>query len=149
MKTYILSLLMSFVSISAKAAQVVVDDPCGLAPWVDLEISAQGKSVGAATILALEVSGIPYLGSEGGINSINGSVVGNEAMEIVSDTEMRAYGWCYSINDVEPAAMPDKVPVTSERDIVRWYFGFAHFKDGAWLTYCTPTSQSRPAFICD
>lgn len=45
--------------------------------------------------------------------------------------------------------MPDQVHVASETDEIRWYFGFAHYKDGAWISYCTPTNRTRPAYVSE
>ena len=96
----------------------------------------------------LQQAGIPFVGSDSGISSIKGTVTGDAAVEVISDSEMRAYGWCFSIDGVEPDAMPDQVPVPGDGSEIRWYFGFAHYRDGAWVSYCTPTRQARPAYIC-
>lgn len=133
----------------AQAAQVVIEDPCSATPWLESKLpAATGKSVGAVTITALDAAHFFYVGTAAGISSIRNTVTGDAALEAVSDTEMRAYGWCYSLNGVEPNQMPDAVFLTNETDEIRWYFGYAHYQNGAWISYCTPTNQTLPTYIC-
>lgn len=135
--------------ILALAARVVVEAPCSETAWLDVtRVGDAGKNVGEVTVSSLEDAALSFVGSPAGISSIRGTVTGDAALEVLGDAEMRAYGWCFSLNGVEPAAMPDQIFVTSERDELRWYFGFAHYKDGSWISYCTRTNQARPAYIC-
>ena len=108
----------------------------------------RGSSVGSVTLEALTNLGVPFQGSEHGIHSIRNTVTGDDALEVISDREMRAYGWCYRLNGVEPDLFPDQVFVQSDADVIDWFFGFAHYKDGNWVTYCTPTQTIRPTYIC-
>ncbi len=132
------------------AARLLVQDPCGDGPWLDAEVTAGAEvSVGQATVAGLEANAMPYRGDASGIVSIRDTVSGDAAIEVINNVEMRAYGWCFSLNGVEPSEMPDKVPVTGEDDVVRWYFGYAHYRNGEWLSYCTPTHLERPHYICN
>jgi hypothetical protein len=110
--------------------------------------AAPDDSVGSITIRALDKSTLPYTGSSEGISSIDNSPTGDGALEVISSTQMRAYGWCYSLNGVEPDAMPNQVLISNNTDVIHWYFGYAEYKDGQWITYCTPTHVARPDFIC-
>jgi hypothetical protein len=150
MKTLIPSVLLACIlSTPVLAARLAVEDPCAGADWLKTErVGDAGRSVGVVTVSGLQLAGIPFVGTEAGISSIRGTVTGDAAVEVISDTEMRAYGWCFSIDGVEPDAMPDQVPVPDDQSEIRWYFGFAHYRDGAWISYCTPTRQARPAYIC-
>lgn len=138
------------VSTGAYAARVVVEAPCEETPWLDaVRTGDAGESVGAVTVSALTDAAFPFVGSDAGFASIRGTVTGDAALELLGDAEMRAYGWCFSLNGVEPAAMPDRVAVPDDAAELRWYFGFAHYKNGVWLSYCTRTNQAKPAFVCD
>ena len=133
----------------AHAAQVRVQNPCAENTWLNVTLSTViGSSVGSVTVEALTNLGVPFQGSEQGIRSIRNTVTGDDAMEVISDREMRAYGWCYRLNGVEPDLFPDQVFVQSDADVIYWFFGFAHYKDGKWVTYCTPTQTIRPTYIC-
>ena len=133
----------------AHAAQVRVQNPCAENTWLNVTLSTViGSSVGSVTLEALTNLGVPFQGSEHGIHSIRNTVTGDDALEVISDREMRAYGWCYRLNGVEPDLFPDQVFVQSDADVIDWFFGFAHYKDGNWVTYCTPTQTIRPTYIC-
>ena len=127
----------------AHAAQVRVQNPCAENTWLNVTLSTViGSSVGSVTLEALTNLGVPFQGSEHGIHSIRNTVTGDDALEVISDREMRAYGWCYRLNGVEPDLFPDQVFVQSDADVIDWFFGFAHYKDGNWVTYCTPTQNA-------
>lgn len=150
MQKFMLIFLMPLVlSLPARAARLVVEDPCAGTAWLEVQRDGDaGRSVGEVTVSGLQQADIPFVGTDSGISSIKGTVTGDAAVEVISDSEMRAYGWCFSIDGVEPDAMPDQVPVPGDGSEIRWYFGFAHYRDGAWVSYCTPTRQARPAYIC-
>jgi len=138
-----------FLSHQAVAVTFQIQSLCSESYTLNTDIIATtDDSVGGVTIRALDRSGLPYSGSAEGIVSINNSPTGDGALEVISPTHMRAYGWCYSINGVEPNAMPNEVSITNNNDHIKWYYGFAEYKDGDWITYCTPTHLARPAFIC-
>lgn len=148
-----LRIILFIVTVSlvpcAHAAQVRVQNPCAENTWLNVTISTEiGRSVGSVTVEALTNLGVPFQGSEQGIRSIRNTVKGDDAIEVISDREMRAYGWCYHLNGVEPDLFPDQVFVRSDADVIYWFFGFAHYKDGNWVTYCTPTQTIRPIYIC-
>ncbi len=151
MLTRLFQLATSLIIVSHPAAGVSfqVQSLCSEAFTVESDHNAStNDTVGSITVKAHDESGVPYKGGAEGIASIGDSPSGDKAMEVISSTHMRAYGWCFSINGVEPAAMPDKVSITSNDDVIHWYYGFAEYKDGAWITYCTPTHQARPTYIC-
>jgi hypothetical protein len=140
---------LTALSTAASGVTLQVQSLCSENFTIDTQISATtSDNVGSVTIKGLEAAGVPYIGSDEGISSIGNSPSGDKAMEIISTSHMRAYGWCFSINGIEPAAMPDKVNITGDADIIHWYYGFAEHKDGQWISYCTPTHQAKPAYIC-
>lgn len=146
-----LTMFLLLTATLARAVEVTVDDPCGDAPWMQTEFDAAqgvGESVGALTIAALESHAISYSGSEAGLSSIKDTPTGDAALEVVSDREMRAYGWCYHVNGMEPGLYPDEVSIESPTDKVKWFFAYALYVDGEWTEMCVPTNATRPAFIC-
>lgn len=133
----------------AYGIRFVVQDPCAAAPWLDTEAEGSvGHSLGAVTVATLERESVPFLGNDHGINAIKGTIVGDQALEIVSDNEMRAYGWCFQLNGREPNLYAHQVYIGTDADVVYWYFGFAHFLDGTWISNCTPTHIAIPEHIC-
>jgi Domain of unknown function (DUF4430) len=113
------------------------------------EVAAQGRyelpmapmPVGAATILILEAEGLPYIGSDRGLNSLLQTPVGVKAMESISDNEMRAYGWCYEVNGKIPDELAFQYKLKGPEHL-RWFYGYAEYKDGEWISFCNPTAAS-------
>lgn len=131
------------------ALLLIVHDPCSLTPWIETATpSAATRSAGEVTVEVLEKRREPFVGDAHGISSIRGTPTGNAALEILSDREMRAYGWCFSVNGVEPGVFADEVILARDDDVVRWYFGSAHYLDGRWLTMCDPSHLAPRPFLC-
>lgn len=142
-------LVLAFLSMPALAVQFVVQAPCASAPWLNVAVNAMpGRSVGRVTVDTLTQAHLPFSGSEAGVKSIRGTVTGDAALEVISDKEMRAYGWCFLVNGKQSSAMPDKTPIYSSSDKVTWFFGYAHYLNGKWVEMCVPTHVRRPRFIC-
>jgi len=145
----ILLLLVIFATSDIYAARLVVQDPCAQTPWLEVVVeNASNQTVGQVSVSALESSSLPFTGSERGILSINDSVSGEQALEVVSPVEMKAYGWCFSVNQRVPDAFPHEVLLESSEDVVYWFFAYAHYKDGDWISMCTPVHQELPRYIC-
>jgi hypothetical protein len=137
------------LSFPARALDFVVQDPCSATAWLQTTIDFEAaKNVGELSIEALKAHAIPFVGTAAGINAIRGTVVSDQALEIISDSRMRAYGWCYLLNGVVPDVLPDAVSPRSAQDRIEWFFAYATYDGGVWTDYCTPTHLSRPAFIC-
>lgn len=141
-----LALLASY---AAFGAQVTVLSPCEGTAWLNVDVPAQaGQSVGRVSVGAFAQNRLPFTGSENGILSIRNTVTGDRALEVVSDREMRAYGWCFLVNGYEAKKMPSQIPLSSSSERITWFFGYAHYRDGKWISMCTPTYKTRPRFIC-
>ena len=107
-------------------------------------------TVAEITLETLINNDIPYIGSESGINSMLGTDTSLDSYEIISDSRMLAYGWCYSVNGVEPnALMSEFVIDPASEQTIDWYYGYAEYLDGEWISYCTPVYKSPRAFVCD
>lgn len=139
-------LLIFLLSSSSWAASVSFIGPCDEKPVIQENLKVVlGESVGSYTIRFLETFGVDHIGSERGINSIINTPT---AMEIISDREMNAYGWCYRVNGFSPEVYPNEFKV-QEGDEVVWWFGYAHYLEGQWLTQCSPSYERKPEFLCD
>lgn len=147
MKT-ILLIILSFHLNNLYAGSISFIGPCSETPLFILNFEmTSARDVGELTIQTLEQHQIPYIGSEMGMNSIFNTPTGIDAMEIISDSEMLAYGWCYKVNDFEPAQYPHEISISSDDHIV-WWFGYAHYKDGQWISQCEPSYLRSPSKFC-
>lgn len=122
--------------------------PCDENPVFKTQTDLEKETnAGQITVDLLEKNNIEFVGSELGLNSAFGTPLGEEAYEIISGSEMYAYGWCYSVNGFEPALYPDKVSVI-QGDEILWWFGYAHYKEGEWISQCEPSYKRKPQFLC-
>ncbi len=145
MKVFLVYLLMSSLSYGADISFV---GPCEKEPVYSGELnSLENESIGAFTVRFLDDHGLEYAGAERGMNSIFNTPTGMDAMEILSDSEMMAYGWCYSVNGFSPEVFPDQVKI-ADGDSVLWWFGYAHYIAGEWVTQCSLSYERHPDFLC-
>lgn len=145
MKYFLLSFL--FLNLSHAGIFSVIG-PCDEEPLFEQEIGFNYSSnAGDITVAILKGYGIPFIGSSEGMNSIYGTPTGDEAIEIISDREMLAYGWCYKVNDFEPGDYPNQVSVKPS-DNLTWWFGYAHYKDGEWIAQCEPSYLRKSPQFC-
>jgi hypothetical protein len=147
MKSVLFSLV--FVYFSAQAATFEVIGPCSEKPILSSKISIQAdETVGQFTVRSLTQASMPFVGSDHGIKSINGTPTGDESLEIISNEEMRAYGWCYKHNGIEPAVYPHEIKMISDDDKILWVYGYSFYSRGKWLTMCEPAWKLKPDFLC-
>jgi hypothetical protein len=104
----------------------------------EITLSHKGDNLGALSIKALDLLKIPYLGNERGIHTIFNTPVGDEAIEIISNQEMKAYGWCFTVNDVLEEVYPDEIDIYEDKVNVHWFYGYAHYLAGEWIGQCIP-----------
>lgn len=135
---------------SSMAVTIEVVGPCSSAPILQSKIETVdlSLSIGKITVDYLTKSKIPFIGSEVGIASIDNSAIGDEAIEIVSDTEMRAYGWCYTINGERPELMPNELYLTNKTDTITWFYAYATYNTNGWTDYCTPANTLKSSKFC-
>lgn len=138
------------LALQAHAISWKVYGPCSEESVAQGETTADiTKSVGAVSIEIFEQNKIPYIGAAEGFNSIIGTPTGMDSLEIVSDTEMRAYGWCYSINGKIPTEMPHKVNFTSQSDKLIWFYAYSTNKNNEWQDdYCSPAYWIKAKQFC-
>lgn len=145
MKKYLLPLL---ISLSANAVELKFIGPCQESFIMKVNVKEEYANVGQLTIETLKKFNIPYQGSYEGLASAFETPVGDASVEVISDFELRAYGWCFSVDGVSPEVYPHEVPVTPKTKSVVWHFGYARYYKGQWVTQCTPAWKVKPAFLC-
>ncbi|MCO4795236.1 MAG: hypothetical protein KC493_16075 [Bacteriovoracaceae bacterium] len=146
----IIVLISFIITISySTAGTISFIGPCSSDPVFKTQFSIDNISnAGKVTIDTLKKFNIPHIGTAQGMNSIFDTPTGSDAIEVVSDNEMHAYGWCFSVNGFEPAEYPVNIEVL-EKDHILWWFGYATFKDGQWITQCTPSHTRQAAQFCN
>lgn len=137
-----------FISFSATGLELEFIGPCSKNPIFKTQVLDDFANVGELTVAILTQFDIPFKGTEEGINSIFNTPTGNDAIEIISDVEMRAYGWCYSVDGLSPEVYPHEIPVSSKTKSIVWHYGFARYYQGQWVTQCTPAYIVRPSSLC-
>lgn len=148
MKNAILFLFL-LLPLSANAVKWKVLGPCSNKPVFQGAYEADlKKSVGEISQEIFNANKIPYVGMAAGFNSINNSPIGLDALEVVSNTVMRAYGWCYAVNGRIPKVMPDQVQAASQDDTIAWFYGYSTNIENEWTDYCIPGYQIKAAQFC-
>lgn len=140
--------LLFFFSIPALAIELKFIGPCQKEFIMRTEVTEEFENVGELTIGTLGKFGIPHTGSAEGLSSAFETPVGQDAIEVVSPDEKRYYGWCFSVDGIAPEVYPHEERITAETKSVVWTFGFALFKNGEWVTQCTPAHTVNPDFLC-
>lgn len=122
---------------------------CSSSPVQQGEVTADiSKSVGAITVDIFNQNKIPFVGAAEGMNSILNTPIGMDAMEIVSQTEMRVYGWCYSVNGKQPLQMPHEIKFQKQTDELIWYYAYSTNNKGEWTDYCSPAYWIKAIQFC-
>jgi hypothetical protein len=132
------------------AATIAVEflGPCSSRPLLKTSVQeATSTSVGEMTITTLEQFKVPYAGTHKGLHSAFGTPTGMEALEILSPTSMRSYGWCYEIDGMVPEMYPDEVALAGIKKVT-WFYAYALYKEGQWVSQCEPAHKIRPEFLC-
>lgn len=147
MKLIIVGLLVTF-SYSLHALTIDFVGPCEKEPFHSVEIEeSDAHNVGELSIKVLEDAKISFIGSDLGINQILNTPIGLDAMEIISNREMMSYGWCFEVDGTIPEVYPNQVGLEGAQHI-RWFFGYAHYLAGEWLSQCEKSYLRRAAFLC-
>jgi hypothetical protein len=62
-------------------------------------------------------------------------------LEELNDKELRAYGWCYSVDGITPDLLADEYILGGAESKITWYFGYASRVLGHWISQCEPVSM--------
>ncbi len=106
------------------------------------------KSLGDLTVEVFEQNQVPYRGSSRGIAQIFNSPTGDDAIEVLSDTEARYYGWCVHIDGLEPGLMPDQVLLLNTNSKITWFYAYALVSNNEWKEMCIPSYTIKPKKFC-
>lgn len=133
----------------AYALEVEVVGPCDPKPALEVYVDLKEEiTLGDLTVKVLNDNRVPYKGDTQGIAQIYDSPMGRDAIEILSSTTMRAYGWCVHLDDKEPAEMPDQVKVLPRVKKISWFYAYSLQDNGVWKDYCTPSWKVRSLRYC-
>ncbi len=148
MKYLILTLIL--FSQSAFAVKFEIKELCKNSSYYADNISIEEETtVGHLTIQILENLELSYQGNENGIAGLLNTPVGMDGYEVLADNHMRAYGWCFSVNGVEPNILASEYILNkNSTDTISWYYGYAELINDEWISYCTPTYKHPTSFVC-
>ena len=73
--------------------------------------------------------------------------MGLDAMEVLSDTDMRSYGWCFEVDGKVPESYPDSIPLKGVKKIT-WFYAYAEYVKGEWISQCKPSYQLKSPYVC-
>lgn len=139
MKKLFALFVITFLSLSSHAVTIKVLGKKGVVLF-DYEFYAHlPLNVGEVTVLAFDMQKVPYKGNEDGINQIFG-IAGNgdDDLEVVSDREMKAHGWCYSLNGKVENFFGNQAYLPNQQSVIVWFYAYAHYKNGKWIAMCVP-----------
>ena len=122
--------------------------PCSEKPLLSQEYGNKFETVGDLTVYALDKNRIPYLGDEQGINSVFNTPVGMDSLEVISDTEMRSYGWCYFVDGKMSSDYANKYYLKPSDKKIQWIYGYAHMIKDQWVSMCEKAYKIKPKFLC-
>jgi hypothetical protein len=132
-----LALLLFVFSLNSYAITWEIIGPCGNRPEINgSELVDIKKSVGVISVDIFKANNIDFIGDDNGIASILNTPIGSQAIEVLSDTKMRAYGWCYQVDGIEPGVMPNEFYFSSKESHLRWVYGYSTYESGSWVGYC-------------
>lgn len=142
-------LLLTSIPLFATTFEVRFIGGCSSQPLLIQKIKFNdGLNVGDLSLKALDDNQIPYQGTSQGINQIFNSPIGLEALEILNEQEMLSYGWCYEIDNVIPEVYPNEILITKSTQVITWFYGYAHYLNGKWISQCEKSYLRQSAQIC-
>ncbi len=147
----ILATLLSLnIASSVYAISFEVIGPCTSTPiYQDKNTKTDiTQSLGSISLNVFNKQKIPYIGTEAGFNSILNTPTGDALIEVISDTKMRAYGWCYSVNSAIPDVLAGDYFLTNSNDSVVWFFAYSTYDSGNWTDYCVPSYRVSAKQFC-
>ena len=134
----LVSIFTSCISSLAFGLQFEIKDKQGQVLFVQDLAKVENTDVGAitySTLIQAQTKGVikTFVADEAGVASIENM---SNDIEVLNDTEMRAWGWCFSIDHIIPETLPAKTQLTGDEQKLTWYYGFAHYIQGEWVSQC-------------
>lgn len=134
---------------TSQAIEFKITGPCSVKPlFMNNQTIQLPDNLGALTLQILQKNQIPYIGSQAGINSIYATPIGLDAIEVVNDEELRAYGWCFAIDNQVPDLMPDQIKITDQFTKIHWFYAYSTSIRNEWVDYCVPAYQVKSPQFC-
>lgn len=150
MKTILSLALLALMNKPSFAATFEIYGPCSDRPLFSQEINlAKFQTIGDVTVYLLEKNRIPYKGNEKGINQIFNSPLGLDAIEVLSDTKMNSYGWCYTVDDEISMNYADEFYTNSSIKKVKWFYAYSELVKDQWISMCKPSHLRKPEQFCN
>lgn len=147
---YLIYLALLVFNINSFAFEFTVTDTCENKYVLSENIEIlNSTNAGELTLYMFDHYEVPYTGNIDSITSILGTITGLDSYEVISDREMKVYGWCYEIDGVQPDKLMSEVTIDpTVHKSMNWFYGYAHYLDGEWISYCTPVYLEKNKFIC-
>ena len=70
------------------------------------------------------------------------------AIEWLGPNELRAYGWCYEVDGIQPEVMPSGYLLKGSEKLV-WFFAFSHYREGKFVSQCEPAYAVKSEKFCN
>lgn len=131
----ILATLIVFVSLNAYALTFKVIGKNSEILFSSATEVSLPQTVGQISVDLFNKNQIPFVGDIDGIVNVHGI---ESELDLISDTDMKAYGWCYSIDGIVPEDFVHKVSITAQDTVLVWFYGYAYYKAGEWVSQCVP-----------
>ena len=146
MKSFLIILLFPIFSYSLT---VRVIGPCSITPDYEFEVGvSEATGLGQLTIASFNQFQIPYIGNENGLNSLLGFPTGLEALEVISDTKMRAHGPCFMLDGEILESFPSDVTIYENNKTLTWFIGYSTMVKDQWIGQCELTGEIAPKKYC-
>jgi hypothetical protein len=141
--------LLIFLSYNAYALEFMVVGPCDDRPLFSktIKLDSTTQNLGQLTKQTLVENNIIHEGTDKKISTIYNIPQEDQKIEIISDQQMYAYGWCFSVNGKVPDSYGDKIEVT-DNDVIIWYLAGSHYNRGEWLSMCEYANLRKPDLFC-
>jgi hypothetical protein len=123
----------------AGSIEVRIEDPCHVGRVLKQTAVTRSEAIataGDATVAALESLQLDYQGAAAGIESILKTPTSLDAVEFETDSSFRIHGWCYQVDGFEPGVMMGEFKLEPRHRVIRWFFGYARYRNGDWEGYC-------------
>jgi hypothetical protein len=79
-----------------------------------------------------------YQGSEAGVSTIDGL---GSALEVLSNTQMNAYGWCYRVDGQSSDLLAHQHNLSGNETRIEWFYAYAHLDKDEWKSMCVPAGH--------
>ena len=149
MKKTFSSIALLLLINTSLAVEIQFIGPCSSQTLLSAMIPyVSNGNVGALTLQTLDNHHIAYQGTPAGLNQAFETPIGLDAIEVISDKEMLAYGWCYEVDGVVPEIFPNAYIIGPQTKVITWFFGYAHYLNGEWIGQCLKAYLRHSSQLC-